>query len=38
MTPTDWPLIVHTIWVSVLYALPPLVAAWIVFRRRDVAT
>jgi hypothetical protein len=38
MTPTDWGVIGHAMWVSVLYAVPPLVAAWIVFRRRDVAT
>jgi ABC-2 type transport system permease protein len=37
-TPTDWSLIGHAIWVSVLYAVPPLIAAWIVFRRRDVAS
>jgi ABC-2 type transport system permease protein len=38
MTPTDWGLIGHAVWVSVLYAVPPLVGAWILFRRRDVAT
>jgi ABC-2 type transport system permease protein len=38
MTPTDWGLIGHALWVSVLYAVPPLVAAWILFRRRDVAS
>jgi ABC-2 type transport system permease protein len=37
-TPTNWGLIGHAIWVSVLYAVPPLLAAWILFRRRDVAT
>jgi ABC-2 type transport system permease protein len=38
MTPTDWALIGHAVWVSVLYAAPPLVAASVVFRRRDVAS
>ena len=38
MTPTDWGLIGHAVWVSVLYAVPPLVGAWILFGRRDVAT
>lgn len=37
-TPTDWGLIGHAVWVSALYAAPPLLAAWVVFRRRDVAT
>ena len=37
-TPTNWALIGHAIWVSVLYAVPPLLAAWAVFRRRDVAS
>src|SRR5438128_5833230 len=37
-TPTNWSLIGHAIWVSILYAAPPLTGAWIVFRRRDVAT
>jgi ABC-2 type transport system permease protein len=37
-TPTNWSLIGHGIWVSVLYAVPPLIAAWIVFRRRDVGS
>jgi ABC-2 type transport system permease protein len=37
-TPTNWALIGHAIWVSALYALPPLIAAWIVFRRRDVGS
>jgi ABC-2 type transport system permease protein len=37
-TPTNWALIWHAVWVSILYAAPPLIAAWIVFRRRDVAT
>ena len=38
MTPTDWGLIGHAVWVSVLYGVPPLLAAWVLFRRRDVAT
>jgi ABC-2 type transport system permease protein len=38
MTPTGWGLIGHAVWVSALYAVPALVAAWIVFRRRDVAS
>ena len=37
-TPTNWALIGHAIWVSVLYSVPPLLAAWAVFRRRDVAS
>ena len=37
-TPTDWGLIGHAMWVSVLYGVPPLIAARILFRRRDVAT
>jgi ABC-2 type transport system permease protein len=37
-TPTDWGLIGYAIWVSVLYATPPLLFAWITFRRRDVAS
>jgi ABC-2 type transport system permease protein len=38
MTPTDWGLIGHAVWVSVLYAAPPLIAAWLIFRRRDVTS
>jgi len=37
-TPTNWALIGHAIWVSVLSAVPPLLAAWAVFRGRDVAS
>ncbi|HEX3806031.1 MAG TPA: ABC transporter permease [Gaiellaceae bacterium] len=37
-TPTGWALIWHAVWVSALYAVPPLVAAWLVFRRRDVVS
>jgi hypothetical protein len=32
------PTTARPIWVSFLYAVPPLTAAWLVFRRRDVAT
>jgi ABC-2 type transport system permease protein len=38
MTPTNWSLIGHAVWVSVVYAATPLIAAWIVFRRRDVTS
>jgi ABC-2 type transport system permease protein len=38
MTPTDWNLIGHAVWVSLLYAVPPLVAAWLIFRHRDVTS
>jgi ABC-2 type transport system permease protein len=37
-TPTNWALIGHGIWVSAVYAVPPLIAAWLVFRRRDVGS
>ena len=37
-TPTNWTIIGHAIWISVLFAAPPLIVAWIVFRRRDVAS
>jgi ABC-2 type transport system permease protein len=37
-TPTNWALIGHAMWVSALYALPPLAAAWFVFRRRDIVS
>ena len=36
-TPTDWAPITHSIWVCALYAVPSLVAAYLVFLRRDVA-
>jgi ABC-2 type transport system permease protein len=36
-TPTDWAPIVHSAWVCVLYAIPSLLAAYLVFLRRDVA-
>jgi ABC-2 type transport system permease protein len=36
-TPVDWAPITHALWVSVLYLAVPLVAAYVVFARRDVA-
>jgi len=36
-TPTDWAPIGHSAWVCALYGLPALVAAYLVFLRRDVA-
>jgi ABC-2 type transport system permease protein len=36
-TPTDWAPIWHSLWVCALYAGPALVAAYLVFLRRDVA-
>jgi hypothetical protein len=36
-TPTGAALVVRAIWVSAAFALPPLVAAHVVFNRRDVA-
>ena len=36
-TPTNWAPIGHSAWVSALYAGPALVAAYLVFLRRDVA-
>lgn len=35
-TPTDWAPIVHSIWVCALYAVPSLIAGYLVFLRRDV--
>ena len=35
-TPTDWVPIVRAIWVCALYALPTLIAAYLIFLRRDV--
>jgi ABC-2 type transport system permease protein len=35
--PIDWAPIVHSAWVSLLYAVPCLAAAAVIFRRRDVA-
>ena len=37
-TPTAGGMIVRCLWVSVAFALPPLLAAWAVFGRRDVAS
>jgi ABC-2 type transport system permease protein len=36
-TPTDWDPIIRAAWVCALYGLPALVAAYLVFLRRDVA-
>jgi ABC-2 type transport system permease protein len=36
-TPTDWAPIWHSLWVCSLYAVPALIAAYLVFLRRDVA-
>lgn len=36
-TPTDWHPILHSLWVCALYGLPCLIAAYLVFLRRDVA-
>lgn len=36
-TPTDWAPILHAFWVSALYGVPSLIAAYLVFLRRDVA-
>ena len=36
-TPTGGDLILRSIWVSAAFALPPLVAALVVFNRRDIA-
>ena len=36
-TPTDWAPIGHSAWVCALYAAPALIAAYLVFVRRDVA-
>jgi ABC-2 type transport system permease protein len=35
--PIDWTPIAHAAWVSPLYAVPALIAAYLVFLRRDVA-
>lgn len=37
-TPIADDAIVRALWVSAAFAAPPLLAAWIVFRRRDVTT
>src|SRR5271167_2059872 len=36
-TPTDWTPIWHSAWVCALYAIPSLLAAYLMFLRRDVA-
>jgi ABC-2 type transport system permease protein len=36
-TPTDWAPITHSLWVCALYAVPMLIAGYLVFLRRDVA-
>ncbi len=36
-TPTDWAPILHSLWVCALYAVPSLIAGYLVFLRRDVA-
>ena len=36
-TPTDWAPIAHSAWVCALYAVPSLLAGYLVFLRRDVA-
>jgi ABC-2 type transport system permease protein len=36
-TPTNWAPILHSLWVSALYAGPALIAAYLIFLRRDVA-
>jgi ABC-2 type transport system permease protein len=36
-TPTDWVPVLHSLWVCALYAVPALVAGYLVFLRRDVA-
>jgi ABC-2 type transport system permease protein len=35
-TPTDWAPIWHSAWVCALYAIPSLLAAYLIFLRRDV--
>lgn len=37
-TPTGGALILRAVWVSAAFALPPLVAAMVIFNRRDVAS
>ncbi len=36
-TPTDWAPIGHSAWLCALYAVPALIAGYLVFLRRDVA-
>jgi ABC-2 type transport system permease protein len=35
--PTDWAPVIRGIWLSAAYAIPPLLASYLVFLRRDVA-
>ena len=37
MSPVNWTLIIRAIWVSSIFASVPLVLAWVIFKRRDVA-
>ena len=37
MSPTDWTILVRCLWVSAAFAVVPLAAAYVLFRRRDVA-
>jgi ABC-2 type transport system permease protein len=36
-TPTDWAPIAHSAWLCALYAIPTLIAGYLVLLRRDVA-
>ncbi|HTB50510.1 MAG TPA: ABC transporter permease subunit [Solirubrobacteraceae bacterium] len=36
-TPTDWAPVLHSLWISALYAVPSIFAAYLVLLRRDVA-
>ena len=36
-TPTDWTAVTRSVWVSTIFIVVPLVAAFVVFLRRDVA-
>lgn len=36
-TPTDWAPVIRAVWLSAIYGIVPLVAAYLVFLRRDVA-
>ncbi len=37
MSPTGWTILVRCLWVSAAFAVVPLAAAYVLFRRRDVA-
>ena len=37
-TPVDWQPVIRAAWVCALYALPALVAGYLVFLRRDVSS